>query len=528
MRVKDSSPQLTQRAMKEIRDFDVVVVGAGNAALVAALSAAERDVKVAVLEAAPWEERGGNSRFAGAIFRINHDGMEHIKPLLCDSALPATERVNLGPYTREAYTEDLLRVTRGQAKDDLAYFDVLLNHGYDTCKWMKEACGVNWQLTLNKFFNEDKIKSLKAKLDIPPAVGMMSKGQGVGLINCLFDAVAKRQNITVFYDTPAVDLLYEGDIISGVRARQNKSPISFHGQVILAAGGFEANPRLRRQFLGDGWDLVLVRGTRFNTGTMLEKAITAGVQSFGNWGGAHATPQDLDAPRVGDLRVVDHMSRYSYPYGITVNVDGNRFLDEGEDHFSVTYAKTGAAIGSQPGSKAFQIFDQKTLSLLEPRYRTGTPVIADTFEELGIKLGINGPNFVQTCNDFNAACNAIPSHEFDPLRTDGNSTNSTISPPKSNWALRLDQGPFHAYKVTVGITFTYGGLKTNLEGQAINNENKVMPGLWAVGEIQGGLFYHNYPGGAGLVKGAVFGRIAGIAAAEKAKSDRQSRGRARL
>lgn len=266
----------------------------------------------------------------------------------------------------------------------------------------------------------------------------MAVHEGVGLMQDLWKAVESRSNITIQYNTSASDLILEGNSIVGVRARQDNKDVEYRGQVILGCGGFEANPRLRRQFLGEGWDLVLVRGTRFNTGTMLEKAIAAGVQSCGHWGGAHASPQDLDAPRVGDLKVTDKMSRYSYPFGISVNTLGQRFIDEGEAHFGMTYAKTGAAIGRQPETKAFQLFDQKSANLLEPRYSTGTPVTADSLEELAKKLGINVPNFVKTCNDFNAACN--PTNEFNPVVLDGNRTQGNLQPPKSNWAMPLDQG----------------------------------------------------------------------------------------
>ena len=499
--------------MKNNRDFDVVVVGGGNAALVAALSACEAGARVAVLEVANRAERGGNSRFSGAVFRIPHNGMAHVKELLCEEALYQTEKVDLGPYSAHEFTQDLMRVTRRQANPELN--KVLLENGYDTCKWMKDVCGVHWQLTLHKFFNEDKIKSVKGKLDISPPVGLMAKHEGVGLTDDLWKAAESRATITVFYGTPAVDLLIDGTIVYGVRAQQDDSDINFYGQVILGCGGFEANPRLRRQFLGEGWDMVLVRGTRFNTGSMLEKAIAAGAQSHGHWGGAHASPQDLDAPRVGDLKMTDKMSRYSYPFGISVNTLGRRFMDEGEAHFGLTYAKTGDAIGRQPESKAFQIFDQSSKDLLEPRYSTGTPVVADTLEELAKKLEIDVPNFLQTCNDFNAACD--PLNPFDPLKLDGNCTRGSLKPPKSNWAIPLDQSPYFAYKVTVGITFTYGGLKTDTTARALDNGNRIMPGLWVIGEMQGGLFYYNYPVGTGLVKGSVFGKIAGVAAATRAR-----------
>ena len=439
--------------IEEVHDFDVVVVGGGNAALSAALSASEASAKVVVLEAANKDERGGNSRFAGAVFRIPHQGLNHLKTLLCDEALYQTEKVDVGPYSAQSFTDDLMNVTKGNADSSLN--QVILERAFDTCKWLKDSCGVHWQLTLHKFFNEDRIKAAHGtKLEIAPPVGLMAVHEGVGLMQDQWTAVESRPNITILYDTSATELVMEGRSVVGVRTRQEHKDVVYRGQVILGCGGFEANPRLRRQFLGEGWDLVLVRGTRFNTGTMLEKAIAAGAQPCGHWGGAHASPQDLDAPRVGDLRLTDKMSRYSYPFGISVNTLGQRFIDEGEAHFGMTYAKTGAAIGRQPEAKAFQVFDQRSRNLLEPRYSTGTPITADTLEELAKKLGINVPNFLKTCNDYNAACK--PTNEFNPLKLDGNCTQGNLQPPKSNWAMPIDQAPFFAYKVTVGITFTYG------------------------------------------------------------------------
>ena len=177
------------------------------------------------------------------------------------------------------------------------------------------------------------------------------------MVDSLWEAVEKQSDsITPFYNHPVADLLAEGDAIRGVRVRLRESFLDFRGKVILACGGFEASPRLRRQFLGEGWDLAVVRGTRFNTGRMMEKAIAAGAGDTGHFGGCHASPQDLKAPKVGNLSVTDKMSRYSYPYSVMVNLEGKRFLDEGENNFGLTYAKTGGAIGRQPGATAYQIF----------------------------------------------------------------------------------------------------------------------------------------------------------------------------
>ena len=496
--------------MANDQHFDVVVVGGGNAALVAALSANETGARVVILESAPKSERGGNSRFAGAIFRIPHAGMSDIKPLLHQSAQGDTEKCNLGPYTKEKYEQDMMRTSKGHC--DKEQMHVMFEHAYDTVKWMKDH-GVRWQLTLGKFF--DKLKLMTAQggvVDMPPGGAMMAMDEGVGLMESLWEAV-ERTDISVFYGTPASDLIADGDTITGVRTRGRDLTTQFFGQVILACGGFEASPRLRRQYLGEGWDLVVVRGTRFNTGTMMEKAISAGAGVTGHFGGCHATPQDLKAPKVGDLSITDKMSRYSYPYCIMVNIDGKRFMDEGENHFALTYAKTGAAIGRQKDATAFQIFDQKTLHLLEPRYVTAKPIQDDTLEGLAQKIGVDVKTFCETVSGFNSA---TTHGTFDAFHLDGLCTKNSLDIPKSNWAQPIDQGPFVAYGVTCGITFTYGGLKTDIAARVLNNEGLHMPGLWAIGEISGGFFAFNYPGGAGLTKGAVFGRIAGRAAATRA------------
>lgn len=488
-------------------DYDVVVVGGGNAALCAALSAHEAGSRVLVLEAAPRDERGGNSRFAGAIFRAPHNGLEDILPLLCDEARADAEQVRVSPYRAEDFTRDMLATSDNRADRD--QMDVVIRDGYATMQWMRDH-GVHWELTLHKFFTAEAIKNV---VDLPGGGAVKARREGIGLTDDLWAAV-ERTDIDVRYDCPAHDLLIEGDTVLGVRVRQHDSFLDFGAQVILACGGFEANPALRRRYLGEGWDLVVVRGTRFNTGTMLEKAIDAGAQAYGHWGGCHSSPQDVNAPRMGDLEITDEMSRYSYPYAIMVNVEGQRFMDEGEDIFAYTYAKTGSEIRRQPRATAFQIFDQKTIHLLEPRYRTATPIVDDTIEGLAGKLGINPAALSQTVRQFNAATTPA---EINPFLKDGHGTAEGLQPPKTNWAIPIDQPPYTAYAVTCGITFTYGGLRVDPDTRVLNNEGRPMPGLYAIGEITGGFFYHNYPGGAGLTRGAVFGRIAGHRAAHRAR-----------
>ena len=429
--------------------YDVVVVGGGNAGLVAALSAHEAGAKVAILESAPPSERGGNSRFAGAIFRVVHRGKEDIEPLVYPSEQNRADlaRCRIGPYTWAAYEADMLRTTKGQC--DRAQMEVMFRHSYETVKWMRDR-GVKWQLTLGKFFDEEAIAK-GGMFDLNAGGCLMAQNEGEGLTDDLWAAVEACNDppVDVFYSSPACDLLADGDTVTAVRTRLRDGFVDFRGQVVLACGGFEASARLRRQYLGEGWDMVVVRGTRFNTGTMLEKAIAAGAGSVGHWGGCHASPQDLGAPRVGDLSVSDRMSRYSYPYSVMVNLEGKRFMDEGENTFGLTYAKTGGAIGRQTDATAFQVFDQKTLYLLEPRYSHEKSVKweAGSFEELGQNMGVNVREFCRTMEEFNVATSP---GEFSPFRLDGLSTGQNLAIPKSNWALSLDKPPYVAYGVTCG------------------------------------------------------------------------------
>ncbi|MFF0371639.1 FAD-dependent tricarballylate dehydrogenase TcuA [Micromonospora sp. NPDC005087] len=484
----------------------VIVVGAGNAALVAALAAHDLGANVIVLESANYEERGGNSRFAGATFRFVHNGMDEIDAILAESSKELVPISSVQPYTKKDYLGDLLEVSGGRASPDL--IEVLVDESYDTMTWMRDQ-GVHWELATRKFVKQSTVSESNPYV-LPPGGAVRTVHEGKGLVDDLFRTVEAR-GLEVWYDAPAHALITEGSSVRGVVVRRRDEFVELHGQVILASGGFEANPEMRLRYLGTGWDLVKVRGTRFNKGTMLEAALRAGAQAAGHWGGCHATPVAADAPDVGDLAITDATGRHSYPYGLLINKDGRRFVDEGEAYYLYTYAKTGAAIRAQRQAWAVQIFDQKTLQHLQPRYSTQVPVVADTVEELAAKLGIDPVAMCATVDDFNAGVPADASR-FDPNIEDGLATTTGVTPPKSNWALALDAPPFVAYPVTTGITFTYGGILTDTEARVLDNEGRPMPGLYATGEITGGFFYHNYPGGAGLMRGAVYGRRAAASA----------------
>jgi tricarballylate dehydrogenase len=487
---------------------DVVVVGAGNAALTAALSAHEAGAKVLVLEAAPYAERGGNSRFTGGIFRCVHGGLEDLLPLVVEESARWADAISLDAYTAQWYAADLQSATQGRIDPQLQ--DRLTSRSLDTVRWMASK-GVRWELTVGKLIDPEKLPAGERYV-LPPGGALRSYNEGVGLMEDLFAAV-ERAGIEVWYDSPVLDLITDGTACRGVVVKGPHGEVQVRGVVVLAAGGFEGNPQMRQRWLGPGWDLVKVRGTRFNMGTVLAAALDRGAQPTGHWGGCHAVPLDADAPAVGDLRLTDKMSRYSYPYALLVNREGRRFVDEGSDQVWMTYAKTGQLIRAQSGAWAFQLFDQKTLHLLESRYSTGTPVVADTLEALAQELEVDETALRATVDAFNESC---PDGAFDAFTKDGLRAAPEGQPVKSNWAQRIDTPPFVAYPVTCGITFTYGGLRIDPDGRVLDVAGRVMPALYATGEITGGFFYHNYPAGSGLMRGAIWGRVTGALAAEEA------------
>jgi tricarballylate dehydrogenase len=343
-------------------------------------------------------------------------------------------------------------------------------------------------------------------------------GGGPGLINMLTDS-AKKRGIEILYATRAVDLLYNGTRIEGVRVRHDETLRDIRAKaVVLAAGGFQANPEWRTRYLGPGWDLAKVRGTRFNTGDGIRMALDIGASPCGNWSGCHAVQWEMNAPEFGDLAVGDQFQKHSYPFAILVNATGKRFVDEGADFRNYTYAKYGRVVLEQPGQFAWQIFDQKVKHLQRDEYkiRQITKVVANTIEEFAHKLeGVNAEQFLKSIAEYNKAVRSdIP---FNPNVKDGRHTEG-LAVNKSNWANTIDQPPFEGYAVTCGLTFTFGGVRITTDGEVLNTDYQPIRGLYAAGELVGGLFYFNYPGGSGLTSGAVFGRIAGTTAARAGKN----------
>ena len=486
------------------KSYDVVVVGAGNAALCAALSASETGAKVLVLERAPEQERGGNSTFTAGAMRFAYNGVEQILELVPDLTAQQQEMTDFGSYPTDKFFEDMERVTQSRADPDLV--EVLVNESFDTLRWMREK-GVRFL----PIYGRQAFK-VDGRFTFWGGLTLEANGGGPGLVEYLTKA-ALEAGIEIVYSTRAMSLITDENRVVGVRVRQDNITHEIAaGSVVLASGGFQSNVEWRARYLGANWDLAKVRGTRFNTGDGIRMALEANAMSWGNWSGCHAVGWELNAPAFGDLAVGDSFQKHSYPFGIMVNATGSRFVDEGADFRNYTYAKYGREILAQPGQFAWQVFDSKVTHLLRDEYRIRqvTKVSSDTLEGLASQLdGVDPEAFLKTVREYNEAI--IVDAPFNPNVKDGRGTKG-LPVPKSNWANTLDQGPFEAYAITCGITFTFGGVRINTDAQVIDTEGEPIPGLYACGEMVGGIFYFNYLGGTGLTNGSVFGRIAGRSA----------------
>ena len=484
---------------------DVIVVGAGNAAFCAALAAQEHGAKVVMLEAAPQEESGGNSRFTAGSIRVVYNGVADIKALVPDLTPAEIESTDFGTYTADQFFDDMARVTQHRADPDLV--ELLVMESFATLNWMRDK-GVRFI----PIYGRQAFK-IDGKFKFWGGLTVEAVGGGPGLVAMLTQAATKR-GIAIRYRTRALDLLYDGNRVEGVRVRQDGALRELRaGAVVLACGGFEANPEWRTRYLGPPWDLAKVRGTRYNTGDGIRMALDIGGSPCGNWSGCHAVQWELNAPEFGDLAVGDQFQKHSYPFGILINASGKRFVDEGADFRNYTYAKYGRVVLEQPGQFAWQVFDGKVKHLLRDEYRIRqvTKVSANSIEEFAQKLeGVNAAEFLKTVKEWNAAVRTdVP---FNPNIKDGRRTQG-LAVDKSNWANLIDTPPFEGYAVTCGVTFTFGGLRINTGAAVLDTDQRPIRGLYAAGELVGGLFYFNYPGGTGLMSGAVFGKIAGSSAA---------------
>lgn len=489
---------------------DVVVVGAGNAALAAAVAAREAGASVLVLERAPIEEAGGDSRFTAGAMRFAYDGVEDLRRLMPDLTDAEVAATDFGAYPQARFFEDMGRVTDYRTDPELC--ELLVTRSKPTLLWMAGKGHRFAPIWGRQAFKVD------GRFRFWGGLTVEAVGGGPGLVDT-WTRIAAREGIEVLYGARAMSLICGDDGVRGVRMKQGgaKHEVPARG-VVLAAGGFQANVEWRARYLGPGWDTAKVRGSRFNTGDGLRMALEIGAMPAGQWSGCHAVGWERNAPEFGDLAVGDGFQKHSYPFGVMLNARGMRFVDEGADFRNYTYAKYGRVILAQPRQFAWQVFDAKVRHLLRDEYRIRqvTKVTAQTLEELVGKLeDVDAAAALSTIRAYNAAVQTEVA--FDPNVKDGRGTRG-LAIPKSNWANTIDEPPFEAYAVTCGITFTFGGLRIDREGRVLDVDLAPIPGLFAAGELVGGLFYENYPGGSGLTAGAVFGRIAGTSAGAAARA----------
>jgi tricarballylate dehydrogenase len=483
---------------------DIIVIGGGSAALEAAIAAREAGAgAVVMLEKAPEAESGGNARFSHTGFRFVHAGAQELREFLPDVEEAKFRRMQIPAYGRADFLGDLERVTQGRIDPVLA-----------ACLVDQSNAAVHWMRTIGVRWEPEKMTEVDGKLYLPGGHHIHPVGGGPGMLAQL-RTLALAHGVEIRYRA-RVRLIHGNDRrVDGVRVSTPEGEYDLAGRaVIVCSGGFQANAEMRARYLGPNADLMKVRGSRHNTGEVLQALLALGVKSSGHWQGAHMSPIDGKAPDVETPVRHDGrgntMNRYDYQFGITVNALGQRFFDEGEAKHAYTYAKTGRAVLQQPGGVAYQIYDQTGIDLFRHgRDYPATMVEAETMAELARKIGIEPEPLMRTVEDFNKACRSDVA--FMPGELDGKCTVG-ISPRKSHWAQPLTKPPFRAYPITAGVTFTFGGVQVDTQARVINTTDEPIAGLYASGDVIG-LFFHNYPSCTGQTRNAVFSCLAGRNAA---------------
>ncbi len=454
------------------RTWDVIVVGGGNAALCAAITAAEAGVQVLLLEGAPKPYRGGNSRHTRN-FRCMHRGPLSV---LTDS------------YEEDEYFDDLMRVTKGITDEPLARLAIRTSE--ECLPWM-EAHGVRFQPSLSGTLSLSRTNAFFL-------------GGGKALVNAYY-ATAEDLGVTIAYETKVTHVEIEDGAFTGVRLETAGREALVRGRAcVIASGGFQSDI----DWLADAWGPAarnfLIRGTPYNRGVVLRDMLDQGAQSVGDPTQCHAVAIDGRAPSF-DGGIVTRLD--CVPFSIVVNKHGDRFYDEGEDVWPKRYAIWGRLVAAQPDQVAYAIIDAKSLDLFMPS--VFPPETAATIEDLGDQLGISGAKLAETVAAFNAACSE---GEFHPTELDGLTTQG-IEPAKTNWARPISEPPFYGYSLRPGVTFTYLGLKVD-ETARVSGPEAPYANIWAAGEtMAGSILGQGYLAGFGMTIGTVFGRIAGREAA---------------
>ncbi len=455
---------------------DIVVIGGGNAALCAAMTAAEAGARVMILEAAPKPYRGGNSRHTRN-FRCMHSGP-------------------LGPlvesYSEEEYFADLLKVTGGKTDEALAR--LAIRSSEECLPWM-EAHGVRFQ------------PSLSGTLSLA-RTNAFFLGGGKSLVNAYY-RTAESLGVEVCYEAPVTHLEFDDDHVTRIDYTQNGETQSVSpNSVIVASGGFQADIDWLTRDWGPAAQNFLIRGTPYNRGVVLADLLDQGVEQVGDPTQCHAVAIDGRAPKY-DGGIVTRLD--CVPFSIVVNKDAARFYDEGEDVWPKRYAIWGRLVAEQPDQVGYVIIDAKSIELFMPS--VFPPIKADTLDDLAGQMGLPADKLMATVDEFNAACGDTSA--FHPTELDGVTTTG-LTPPKTNWARPITEPPFYGYSLRTGVTFTYLGLKVDATAQC-SIGNRRVANLWAAGEtMAGSILGQGYLAGFGMTIGTVFGRIAGREAAAHA------------
>lgn len=463
------------------REWDVIVVGGGNAALCAAITAAEIGASVLILEGAPKPYRGGNSRHTRN-FRCMHRG-----PL----------SVLTGEYSEDEYLDDLLLVTKG--KTDIALARQVIRTSEECLPWM-EAHGVRFQPSLSGTLSLSRTNAFFL-------------GGGKALVNAYYCA-AQDLGVKVVYEAQVTHVALDDGRFSDLEVSFSNGPIKrIAGKaVVLASGGFQSDVEWLAQAWGPAARNFLIRGTPYNRGVVLRDMLDQGCQSVGDPTQCHAVAIDGRAPKY-DGGIVTRLD--CVPFAVVVNKNCDRFYDEGEDVWPKRYAIWGRLVAEQPDQVGYALIDAKSYDLFMPS--VFPPERADSIEELGGKLGLEPTKLAKTVGDFNSACRH---GRFHPTERDGLATNG-VNPPKTNWARPLDTPPFYGYQLRPGVTFTYLGLQVSEDAQ-VRTPSEPLRNVWAAGEIMAGsILGQGYLAGFGMTIGTVFGRIAGRQAANQALNSRE-------
>ena len=446
-----------------------MIAGGGNAALCAAITAAELGARVLIAEAAPHFYRGGNSR--------------HTRNFRCMHTKPVGMLTDA--YPEQEYFEDLIRVTEGKTDEEL--LRLTIRQSQQCLDWMT-AHGVHFQPSLSGTLSLSRTNAFFL-------------GGGKALVNAYY-LTAARLGVDVLYDTEVSHVhLQDGRFEHAVLSSGGKSVNVYAKSLVVASGGFQADTDWLIRAWGPAAENFLIRGTPYNRGRLLSDLLDQGAEPVGDPTQCHAVAIDARAPRF-DGGIVTRLD--CVPFSVVVNRDAQRFYDEGEDVWPKRYAIWGRLVAQQPGQIAYALIDSTSLELFMPSVYP--PIVADTLDGIAAEFELDARVLKRTVETFNASCRT---GTFKPTELDGLATEG-LDPPKTNWARPLEKPPFYAYPLRPGVTFTYLGLRVDATARVRMANVGLSHNVWAAGEIMAGnILGQGYTAGIGMTIGTVFGRIAG-------------------